>query len=127
MSNKIALLTEFKKQITIFFDELIAQFPKEGDLIIIRLFLTNNIEIEEVMNIFVNNLNNNDNQFKKMIKERNEKFFLDHDIFDAISKQKSGHFKKLWKSGQLDADDKIVMWQWLDTFVYLAVKYEALE
>jgi hypothetical protein len=123
MATKTQILVEFKKQLTIFFDELIAQFPKEGDLIVIRLFLTNQIAIEDVMNIFNNTLNKNDKEFKKMISERDEVFFLDHDIFDTISKQKSGHFKKLWSSGQLDKDDKEIMWKWLDTFVYLANKY----
>lgn len=124
MASKTQVLIEFKKQLTIFFDELIAQFPKEGDLIVIRLFLTNQIAIEDVMNIFINTLNKNDKEFKKMITERDEVFFLEHDIFDTISKQKSGHFKKLWSSGQLDKDDKEIMWKWLDTFVYLASKYE---
>jgi len=123
MATKTQILIEFKKQLTIFFDELIAQFPKEGDLIVIRLFLTNQIAIEDVMNIFNNTLNKNDKEFKKMISERDEVFFLEHDIFDTISKQKSGHFKKLWSSGQLDKDDKEIMWKWLDTFVYLANKY----
>ncbi len=62
-----------------------------------------------------------------MITERDEVFFLEHDIFDTISKQKSGHFKKLWSSGQLDKDDKQIMWKWLDTFVYLANKYENIQ
>ena len=127
MATKTQILIEFKKQLTIFFDELIAQFPKEGDLIVIRLFLTNQIAIEDVMGIFINTLNKNDKEFKKMITERDEVFFLEHDIFDTISKQKSGHFKKLWSSGQLDKDDKQIMWKWLDTFVYLANKYENIQ
>jgi hypothetical protein len=127
MASKTQVLIEFKKQLSIFFDELIAQFPKEGDLIVIRLFLTNQIAIEDVMGIFINTLNKNDKEFKKMITERDEVFFLEHDIFDTISKQKSGHFKKLWSSGQLDKDDKQIMWKWLDTFVYLANKYENIQ
>ena len=30
--SKLQILSEFKTQITTFFDELIAQFPQEGDL-----------------------------------------------------------------------------------------------
>lgn len=128
MTGKTDILAEFKKQLTIFFDELIGQFPTEGDLIVIRLFLTNQMPIQDIMDIFVRTLNNNDREFKLMIKARDEKFFLDHDIFDTISKQKSGHFKKLWSSGQLDQEDKEIMWKWLDTFVYLSEKYtSALE
>lgn len=127
MSNKTAILQEFKNQLSNFFDELIAQFPSEGDLIVIRLFLTNQMPIQDIMNIFMTKLNDNNQEFKKMIKERDEVFFLEHDIFDVISKQKSGHFKKLWSSGQLDDEDKDIMWKWLDTFVYLSDKYSVAE
>ena len=127
MTVKTDILTEFKKQLTIFFDELIGQFPTEGDLIVIRLFLTNQMPIQDIMDIFIRTLNKNDEEFKHMIKARDENFFLEHDIFDTISKQKSGHFKKLWSSGQLDQEDKEIMWKWLDTFVYLSEKYTSLE
>lgn len=121
--SEIEILKEFKKQIINFFDELIAQFPQEGDLVIIRLFLSNQMEIKDVMNIFINTVSKNDNEFRTMIKDRNETFFLEHDIFDLLSKQKAGHFKKIWRSGQLDSEDKMVIWRWLDTFVYLSDKY----
>lgn len=123
MSSELEILIEFKKHLINFFDELIDQFPNEGDLVVIRLFLSNQIEIKEVMNIFITNISMNDNLFRNMIKERNEVFFLEHDIFDSLSKQKAGHFKRLWRSGALDADDKLVIWKWLDTFVYFADKY----
>jgi hypothetical protein len=119
MSSELEILIEFKKHLINFFDELIDQFPDEGDLVVIRLFLSNQIEIKEVMNIFITNIN----LFRNMIKERNEVFFLEHDIFDSLSKQKAGHFKRLWRSGVLDQDDKLVIWKWLDTFVYFADKY----
>jgi hypothetical protein len=123
MSSELEILIEFKKHLINFFDELIDQFPDEGDLVVIRLFLSNQIEIKEVMNIFITNITMNDNLFRNMIKERNEVFFLEHDIFDSLSKQKAGHFKRLWRSGVLDQDDKLVIWKWLDTFVYFADKY----
>lgn len=127
MPNKTVILQEFKNQLTNFFDELIAQFPAEGDLIVIRLFLTNQMPIQDIMDIFNNKLNDNNQEFKTMIKNRDDVFFLEHDIFDTISKQKSGHFKKLWCSGQLDQEDKDIMWKWLDTFVFLADKYSCSE
>ena len=127
MTVKTDILLEFKKQLTIFFDELIGQFPTEGDLIVIRLFLTNQIPIQDIMDIFIRTLDKNNQEFKIMTKARDETFFLEHDIFDTISKQKSGHFKKLWSSGQLDSEDKEIMWKWLDTFVYLSEKYTSLE
>jgi hypothetical protein len=128
--SEIEILIEFKKQLINFFDELIAQFPEEGDLVIIRLFISNQMEIKEVMNVFITTLCKNDNEFRIMIKERNDTFFLECDIFDMIGKQKTaeknekvGHFKKLWRSGRLDKEDKSVIWKWIDTFVFLGDKY----
>ena len=37
------------------------------------------------------------------------------------------HFKKLWRSGVLDNDDKDIIWKCVDSFVYLADKYNKLK
>ena len=50
--SEIEILTEFKTQLIAFFDELIGQFPQEGDLVVVRLFLANQIPIQDVMNVF---------------------------------------------------------------------------
>lgn len=121
--SKLEILNEFKNNLIIFFDELIDQFPLEGDLVIIRIFLKDQIPIEDIINIFINNISKDDYKFKKMIKERNEVFFLESNVFDSISKSKSMHFKKLWRSGSLDEDDKKIIWKWIDSFVYLSDKY----
>lgn len=124
--SDIEVLIEFKKQLINFLDELIAQFPEEGDIVVLRLFISNQMEIIEVMNLFITLITKNDNEFRIMIKERNETFFLEYDIFDLIGRQKTekvGHFKKLWRSGRLDKDDKNIIWKWVDTFVFLGDKY----
>ena len=87
------------------------------------IFLKDQISIEEVINIFNNIINRDNQKFKKMIKERNERFFLDSNIFDEISKTKVVHFKKLWRSDVLDKDDKEIIWKWIDSFVFLSEKY----
>lgn len=117
------ILLEFKIQLINFFDELIAQFPHEGDLVVLRLFLSNQIPIKETLDTFNHRLNKDDKKLKQMIKERNETFFLENNIFGPVKKDKVNHFRKLWRSGNLDMDDKKVIWQWIDTFVYLAAKY----
>ena len=62
---------------------------------------------------------------KTMIKNRDEQFFLDNNLFElkGSSRDKVSHFKKLWRSGVLDDEDKQVMWKWVDSFVYLSDKY----
>lgn len=122
--SELHVLQEFKNGLISFVDELIDQFPKEGDLIMIRIFLKDQIPIEQVINTFNNSINKDNNKLRKMIKERNELFFLENNVFDtSVSKNKILHFKKLWRSGRLDDDDKNVFWKWVDSFVYLGDKY----
>ena len=121
--SETLIVQEFKNNLITFFDELIDQFPTEADLVIIRIFLKDQIPIDEVINIFNNTINKDDQKFKKMIKDRNENFFLESNIFDSISKTKIVHFKKLWRSNSLDDDDKQIIWKWIDSFVYLGEKY----
>ena len=126
--SEIQVLSEFKNGLISFFDELVDQFPQEGDLVIIRIFLKDQILIEDVMIIFNNSLYKDENKLKKMIKDRNESFFLEeNNIFGSISKNKVNNFKKLWRSGLLDDQDKLVVWKWIDSFVYLAEKYSKIK
>ena len=127
MSDITQILTEFKNGLISFFDELIDQFPQEGDLIMIRIFLKDQIPIEDVINIFIHNLNKDDQKLKKMVKERNEVFFLENNVFDNLGKNKVMHFKRLWRSGSLDEDDKLVVWKWIDSFMYLGEKYSKIK
>jgi len=121
--SEIEVLSEFKTQLLAFFDELIGQFPREGDLVVARLFLANQIQTKDAMEIFIHKMNTNEQELKKMVKTRNELLFLEHSLFDNLGKDKVTHFKKLWRSGQLDDEDKQVIWNWIDAFVYLSDKY----
>ena len=123
MSSIIEILSEFKNSLVSFFDELIDQVPEEGDLIMVRIFLKDQMPIETVMTVFINNLYKDDQKLKKMVKERNESFFLENNVFDTLGKDKILHFKKLWRSGRLYVDDKKVVWRWIDSFIFLGDKY----
>uniref|UniRef100_A0A6C0D0Q4 Uncharacterized protein n=1 Tax=viral metagenome TaxID=1070528 RepID=A0A6C0D0Q4_9ZZZZ len=117
------ILIEFKTSLINFFDELIDQFPNEGDLIVIRIFLKDQIPIKDIMDIFLLKINKDDQHLKKMVKERNESFFLDHNIFDSLGRDRINHFKKIWRSGNLDQEDKLVIWKWVDLFIHISDKY----
>lgn len=121
--SEIEVLTEFKNGLISFFDELIDQFPSEGDLVIIRIFLNDQVPIMDVINIFNHKINANEGELRKMVKDRNQNFFLEHDVFDQLDKNKVNHFKRLWRSDQLDDDDRQVIWRWVDSFIYLGDKY----
>jgi hypothetical protein len=121
--SEIEVLTEFKTQLISFFDELIGQFPLEGDLVVVRLFFANQIPIQDVMNNFNHKINTNDQELRKMIKNRNEAFFLENNMFENLGKDKINHIKKIWRSDRLDKEDKEVIWNWVDAFMYLGDKY----
>jgi len=116
---------QFKNALISFLDELIGQFPLEGDLVIFRIFLKDRIQISNVLNYCVLKIL----PLKQMIIDRNEDFFLNHcSLFESIdadnNKDKVTHFKRLWRSESLDDDDKKVIWVWFDSFMYLDEKYQ---
>ena len=122
--STLQILTEFKVQITTFFDELIAQFPQEGDLVVMRLFISTQMPIEDTLNKFIYEIATNNGEKRQAIKDRNEGLFLKCETTsETAEKYKLNHFKRLWRSGQLDDEDKRVIWQWIDTFIYFADKY----
>lgn len=116
------VLREFKSQLVLFFDELIDNFPEEGDLVIARLFISTQVPIVEIMNDFNHHINKDEQRLRKMIKDRREDFFLHNTLF-VQHKNTLNHFKKLWRSGTLDNDDKEIIWKWVDTFIFLGDKY----
>jgi hypothetical protein len=124
--SELEILIEFKKQLTNFFDELIDILPTEGDLVVIRLFLTNQIPIKQVMDIFIFKINENNGMLRKMVKQRDDLFFLEHNVFDELGKNKVNHFKKIWCSDQLDNENKKIIWSWIDLFISLSDKYSKL-
>lgn len=122
--SEIQILSEFKNGIISFLDELIEQFPEEGDLVIARIFLKDQIPIVDIMNNFILKLLPLEGQ----VKERNESFFLENNLlFENIDKNKVNHFKRLWRSERLDRDDRDVIWKWYDSFIFLAKKYQKLK
>lgn len=120
--SEIEILKQFKNALINFLDELISQFQAEGDLVIFRIFLKDRVPIVNVVNYFVLNIL----PIKQMIKDRNEDFFLNKfKLFEEIGNTgKVNRFKKLWRSSSLDEDDKGIIWEWFDSFIYLSEKYQ---
>ena len=121
--SEIEILREFKDNLISFFDELIDQFPQEGYLIMLRIFLKDQIPIQDVINAFNVVINKDDQKLRKMVKDKNEIFFLEHNVFDFADKDKVNHFRRLWRSGRLDNEDKKVIWHWVESFIYIGDKY----
>ena len=118
LEKQVELLVLFKKNMIEFLDELLEQFEDEGDLIVLRFFIEEQIPVELLMNRFVQYVY----PMKDMVKERNENFFLERDnIFGSSPKDKIIHFKKLFL--RFSDDDKETLWSWFDVFISLCEKY----
>lgn len=122
MSQKIEILKKFKAQLIAFLNELIEMFPKDGDLVMYRIFIENNIPIETAMTKFIHKLESKD--LKKHIENRSESFFMENNIIDIKHSDRVNYLRKIWRSGVLDDEDKDMMWKWVDHFVNISEEYK---
>jgi hypothetical protein len=123
--SEINILSKFKCALISFIDELISQFPEEGDLVILRIIMKDRAPITDVINMFVIKVL----PLKDMITNRNEDFILNHcELFNSFnSDQKVNHFKKLWRSGRLDEEDQDIVWKWFESLIFLVEKYQQIK
>jgi len=121
--NPIRILAQFKSSLISFMDELITLLPDESDFIIGRMFISDSVNIEDVIKAFSLKIYENDNLLKKMIKTRDESFFLKNNVFSYFGDSKVNKFKDIWMQGRLDQEDKDTIWKWVDIFVVLTNKY----
>lgn len=119
--ENLQILNEFKKNLVNFFDELIDQFPEEGDFVLIRILVKDQLPITEVMNYFISEIL----PHKTMIKSRDERIFTEMNVlYFGLEKNQSNGIRKIWKSSALDKEDREIIWKWFDTFVFLVEKYQ---
>jgi hypothetical protein len=127
MSSELELLIQLKTQLVNFLDELIETFPSEPDFVIFRIFINDQIPILDIMLYIIGELC----PLYDMVKTKNESFFLDHNIlfakFDEKKSEKVNRFKRIWKSGNLDQEDKDVIWSWFNSILYLGNKFAELK
>jgi len=121
--TEILILKDFKKNLTAFIDELIVQFPTEEDLILLRIYFNDQVDIKKVLETFTHYLNKDEHKLKEDIKERNDSFLIENLTFDYLGNPKLIQFKKIWRSPRVDQEDKKIIWKWIDGFVYLSDKY----
>lgn len=135
MMNDI-LLTQFQNSLTAFFDEMIELFPREADFIKIRIFLKDQVDIQDAIDLFTYNLNRvdtsgdtNNNTLKTMIKDRDDRSIMDCVFLtEYFSREKINYYKKFWNSPtQFPAEDKQMVWKWVDSFVEISDKYNKMK
>lgn len=115
------ILTKFRNNIISFFDELIEQFPNEPDFVIIRFFLKDKIPPEDIISYFIQKVLPD----KQLVVNRDEKFFTEtNSLFGLLPEAQANTFKRIWKSPSLDKDDRMAIWKWVDTFIFIAESYQ---
>lgn len=122
LEKEIEILNLLKKNMIEFLDELIDQFEEEGDLIVMRFFMADQISIESIMNQFITYVY----PLKDKIRNKDESFFLENDnIFGSSPKDKVIHFKKLYL--QMQEDDRQTLWAWFSCFISICDRYLKLK
>ena len=74
MSQQIRILSIFKDQFITFIDELIAQFPQEADLVIVRIFMKDQVPVADVLLHMIKEIL----PHEQRILNKEESFFLDN-------------------------------------------------
>jgi len=123
-NNKTEILIQYKKLLSSFCDELIEQFPNEGDFRVAKVILdSGQMSIDNMMTNFIHNT---DDKMKEMIRNKDEKFFLEENPFSFLSNARFDKFSHMWTSDNLDDEDKTVLWEWMDALVKISNKYKLL-
>jgi len=123
--NPSELLVIFRDQLLLFTDELLEIFQNEPKLILIRVYIENNLVVEDAVIKFAKALNGPSN-LDQMIKKRNEEFFLNYDMMklnNSADTDSANFMLQLWKDDRLEDDDKTTIWSWVDLFVNIAQSY----
>jgi len=123
MSDPTTILIRFRNQLVSFCDELIRQFPEEGDFVVFKLFITSQVPIKTIMEGFNRYINKNEQKIRLMIKARNDDFFIRENLFKFLSAERKNRLSTLWTDGRMDVEDKKVIWKWVDSFVMLGDRY----
>jgi hypothetical protein len=119
--DKITLLQKYKVALIRFIDDLMLKFPEEGDLIISRVFLKDQIPVEEVLNLMSHRIL----KCTDHIKNRNDEFFLkETSIFGGVNQSSIIKFKDLWSSDRLGIEDRKAIWKWIDLMVKFGRMYK---
>ena len=72
--QQLRILSIFKDQFITFLDELIAQFPSEPDLVIVRIFMKDQVPVADVLCHVIQEIL----PHEKKINSKDDRFFLEN-------------------------------------------------
>jgi len=120
MLTKIELLKIFRNKLIDFLDALREKLPKEKDIVVLRVYLAEQIPIETVLQIFAKRIL----PYEDMVNTQDERFFIEqNDLFEGLKRDKVHYFRELWTSPTFTKEDKDSLWGWFKVFLKLAKMY----
>jgi len=118
--NEIEILGKFKNNLIKFLEELDEIIPDDPDLVTLRIFISDQIPTHDLVKNFIQNLY----RHKDRVKARDSNFFLGQkDLFSRVRPETLEKFKKIWRSNQLEKEDRQAIWAWADLFYKLGDDY----
>ena len=122
--NRIQLLDLLRKELVRFFDEMIELLPEERDFIVFRFFINDQVIMTDVVDYIYRVLL----PIETKVKNRDEAYFKENAImFEKLRDHDSkvNYFKELWERTD-DAENKEVVWAWIEYFINIGKKYYSL-
>ena len=119
--DKLKIL--FKKQVIVFLDELISSFPQQTIFVIIRIFVKDQIPLDDVLGRYI--------KFclphKDVVADRNEEFIRNDTLMKSLGATELAiNTKKILENyviDLLDNDNKEMIWKWLNLLMNISNKY----
>jgi hypothetical protein len=124
MADELKYLMTFKEEMIKFIDELIDLFNTEPSFILIRIFVSDKIPTKDVLGRFMKECL----PYYQYVKDRNSDFFVYSDFIyeqyvEDVGDDNLKNFRTLWESSVMTDEIKDIVWQWLDFFIELSLKY----
>jgi hypothetical protein len=118
--KKEQLERQLKTQVLNLVDDLIEICPDDYEIVLIKGFLDQMVDEEELMKSFIEHVI----PWKNEIQNRDEDFFKNNEhVFGLLPEAKVKHFKNLWVTNFFDNDDKRVIWDYFTVYIKLATQH----
>jgi hypothetical protein len=120
MASKEDILGRFRSTLLDFADELIELFPDEGDLSLGRTWLGMGANMADIIEGFWERSKPWETEIAAC---NSETLISDDSIFSGLEGGKILHMKTLWKSPNMTAETKEIVWAWVHALLALSRAY----
>ncbi len=122
--GEVEILDKFKTQLLNFLDELIEIIPDDGDLLTFRIFVNDQLPTLDLMRSFITH----GYPYKERAKKREDSYLITKVLFlDKLDSKMVDKFKGYWRSKIFTADDRKVIWDWVDLFFKIGDEWVKLK